>query len=83
MSDDATHPDGGRSALAGLLEFVKTTLVGGTLGRSPAAHVMVPVLIQLDDASQFAFEVDRFADGRRVIFVPSAPDPHAAGPPPR
>jgi uncharacterized membrane protein len=46
-----------------------------SLDKSPAAHTMVPVLIHFDDAAQLAFEVDRQADGRRVIFAPSAPDP--------
>lgn len=42
-----------------------------------AAGSMRPVLIHFDDAAQLAFEVDQLADGRRVIYVPSAPDPRA------
>lgn len=42
-----------------------------------AAASMRPVLIHFDDAAQLAFEVDQLADGRRVIYVPSAPDPRA------
>ncbi|HXJ20134.1 MAG TPA: hypothetical protein VMT03_07865 [Polyangia bacterium] len=34
-----------------------------------------PVLVHFDDYSQVAFEVDRTADGRRVIYLPSAPEP--------
>jgi uncharacterized membrane protein len=41
---------------------------------APSMH---PVLIHFDDAAQLAFEVDRLADGRRVIYLPSAPGPRA------
>jgi uncharacterized membrane protein len=34
-----------------------------------------PVLIHFDDYAQIAFEVDRAADGRCIIYVPSAPEP--------
>ncbi len=34
-----------------------------------------PVLVHFDDYAQVAFEVDRTADGRRVIYLPSAPEP--------
>jgi uncharacterized membrane protein len=44
--------------------------------RLPASS-MHPVLIHFDDAAQLAFEVDRLTDGRRVIYLPSAPDPRA------
>jgi uncharacterized membrane protein len=36
-----------------------------------------PVLIRFDDSSQLAFEVDRLPDGRRIIYVPGAPEPRA------
>jgi uncharacterized membrane protein len=48
-----------------------------TLDKSAAASAMHPVLVHFDDYAQLAFEVDRLADGRRVIYVPSAPDPRA------
>jgi len=48
-----------------------------TLGKSTAASSLRPVLIHYDDSAQLAFEVDRLADGRRVVYVPSAPDPRA------
>jgi uncharacterized membrane protein len=48
-----------------------------SLDRSPAAKGMVPVLIRFDDAAQLAFEVDHLPDGRRVIYLPGAPDPRA------
>jgi uncharacterized membrane protein len=34
-----------------------------------------PVLVHFDDYAQVAFEVDRTADGRCVIYLPSAPEP--------
>ena len=34
-----------------------------------------PVLVHFDDYSQVAFEVDRSADGRCVIYLPSSPEP--------
>ena len=46
-----------------------------SLDKSPAAKGMVPVLIHFDDAAQLAFEVDHLPDGRRVIYLPGAPDP--------
>jgi uncharacterized membrane protein len=40
-----------------------------------SASTLKPVLIHFDDAAQLGFEVDRLADGRRVVYVPSSPDP--------
>ena len=48
-----------------------------SLDKSPATKAMVPVLIHFDDSAQLAFEVDHLPDGRRVVYVPSAPDPRA------
>ncbi len=48
-----------------------------SLDQSPAAKTMIPVLIHFDDAAQLAFEVDHLPDGRRVIYLPGAPDPRA------
>jgi uncharacterized membrane protein len=48
-----------------------------SLDRSAAASSMRPVLVRFDDYAQLAFEVDQLADGRRVIYIPSAPDPRA------
>ena len=45
--------------------------------KNGAALTMRPVLIHFDDAAQLAFEVDRLPDGRRVIYIPSAPEPRA------
>jgi len=36
---------------------------------------MKPVLARFDDASQVAFEIERDADGRVVVYIPGAPDP--------
>lgn len=48
-----------------------------SLDKSAAAASMRPVLAHFDDYTQLAFEVDHLADGRRVVYVPSAPDPRA------
>jgi len=48
-----------------------------TLDKRAGASAMRPVLIHFDDAAQLAFEVDRLADGRRVVYIPSSPDPRA------
>jgi uncharacterized membrane protein len=42
-----------------------------------AAAAMRPVLIRFDDAAQLAFEVERLADDRRVVYLPGSPDPRA------
>jgi uncharacterized membrane protein len=34
-----------------------------------------PVILRLDDAWQFAFEVERVEEGHVAVFVPGAPDP--------
>jgi uncharacterized membrane protein len=38
---------------------------------------MHPVLVHSGGQSQLAFEVEQLDDGRRVIYVPSSPDPRA------
>jgi uncharacterized membrane protein len=48
-----------------------------TLDKNTAASTMRPVLIHFDDAAQLAFEVDQLPDGRRVVYIPSSPDPRA------
>jgi uncharacterized membrane protein len=48
-----------------------------TLDEGAASSSLRPVLIHFDDSAQLAFEVERLADGRRVVYVPSAPDPRA------
>ena len=42
----------------------------GALGQS----VMKPVLVSFDDQQQFAFDMERLADGRVVLYLPGAPD---------
>ncbi len=48
-----------------------------TLDKRAGASAMRPVLVHFDDAAQLAFEVDRLADGRCVVYIPSSPDPRA------
>jgi uncharacterized membrane protein len=36
-----------------------------------------PVLAHFDDCAQLAFEVDALADGRKVVYLPSSPDPRS------
>jgi uncharacterized membrane protein len=48
-----------------------------TIDKRAAQSAMQPVLIHFDDSSQLAFEVDRLPDGRRIVYVPSAPEPRA------
>ncbi len=43
--------------------------------RGGSSSGMRPVLIHFDDSAQLAFEIERLADGRCVVFVPSAPEP--------
>jgi uncharacterized membrane protein len=70
-----------RKAEAGVLwnipgyGFIKA--LADSLDKSAGSSSMRPVLIHFDDAAQLAFEVDRLPDGRRVIYVPSAPEPRA------
>jgi uncharacterized membrane protein len=45
--------------------------VGGTAG----SGALRPVLVSFDDHQPLAFEVERLADGRVVVFLPGAPDP--------
>jgi uncharacterized membrane protein len=48
-----------------------------SLDKSPSACSMRTVLIHFDDSAQLAFEVDHLPDGRKVIYIPSSPDPRA------
>jgi len=40
-----------------------------------STSAMKPVIINLDDSSQVAFEVEKLDSGKSVIYVPSAPNP--------
>jgi uncharacterized membrane protein len=55
--------------------FVKA--LTDNLDRHAAGAGLSPVLVHFDDYAQLAFEVDRLPDGRRVIYLPSAPNPRA------
>jgi uncharacterized membrane protein len=48
-----------------------------SLDHSASAAAMRPVLVHFDDYAQLAFEIDQIGDGRKVIFLPDAPDPRA------
>jgi uncharacterized membrane protein len=45
-----------------------------SLDENPASSSLQPVLVHFDDCAQLAFEVDQLSDGRRVVYVPGAPD---------
>jgi uncharacterized membrane protein len=53
--------------------FVKT--LTASLDKKAATEAMRPVLVHFDDYAQLAFEIERLADGRRVVYVPGAPEP--------
>jgi len=42
----------------------------GALGQ----QVLKPVMLTLDDQQQIAYDIERLADGRAVVFVPGSPD---------
>jgi uncharacterized membrane protein len=52
-------------------------LARGSIGRRARPFRMRPVMVRFDDHAQLAFEVDRLGDGRKVVYVPSAPDARA------
>jgi uncharacterized membrane protein len=77
-----------RTALAGkLAQSLETKVLGKipayTLLKSKAESVlrpediadMCPVLGRFDDSWQLAFEIERMAGGKVVVFLPGAPDP--------
>lgn len=37
-------------------------------------HVLRPVLLTIDDQQQLAYDIERLADGRAVVFAPGSPD---------
>jgi uncharacterized membrane protein len=77
-----------RTELAGrLAQSLETNVLGKipayTLLKSKAESVlrpediggMCPVLARFDDSWQLAFEIERIAGGKVVVFLPGAPDP--------
>jgi len=77
-----------RTALAGkFVKSLETDVLGKipayTLLKSKAESVLrpediggiCPVLGRFDDSWQFAFEIERIAGGKVVVFLPGAPDP--------
>ncbi len=55
--------------------WIKTVIAG--FGGEREIEGFLPVLVELDDMSQLAFEMERSADGMVVIFFPGAPDPRS------
>ncbi len=53
--------------------FVKS--ITGSVAPNDEESSLRPVLANLDDATQVAFEVERLDDGRVVVYVPGAPNP--------
>jgi uncharacterized membrane protein len=47
----------------------------GSLTGGEEEKELAPVLARFDDAWQVAFQVERTADGRVVVYIPGAPDP--------
>lgn len=52
--------------------WTKTVMAG--FGGEREFEGFLPVLVELDDMSQLAFEMERSADGLVVVFFPGAPD---------
>jgi uncharacterized membrane protein len=48
-----------------------------SLDKRAATASMRPAIVRFDDYSQLGFEVDALADGRKVVYMPGAPDPRA------
>jgi len=48
--------------------------LGSAVGDQERQKTLKTVLVRLDDQAQMAFEVERLADGRVVVFLPGAPD---------
>jgi uncharacterized membrane protein len=48
--------------------------LGTAVGDEERRKTLKTVFVRLDDQAQIAFEVERLADGRAVVFLPGAPD---------
>jgi len=48
--------------------------LGTAVGEEERQKTLKTVFVRLDDQAQIAFEVERLADGRAVVFLPGAPD---------
>ncbi len=48
--------------------------LGTAVGDEERQKTLKTVFVRLDDQAQIAFEVERLADGRAVVFLPGAPD---------
>jgi uncharacterized membrane protein len=48
--------------------------LGSAVGDEEREGKLETILVRFDDQAQIAFEVERLADGRAVVFLPGAPD---------
>jgi uncharacterized membrane protein len=48
--------------------------LGSAVGDEDREKKLKTVLVRFDDLAQIAFEVERLADGRAIVFLPGAPD---------
>ena len=51
--------------------------VTGGIRDEDAEELLKPVLVRFDDQFQFAFEVERVADGLVAVYLPGSPDPRS------
>ena len=49
-------------------------LLAGNIGGDEHAPSLIPVTVQFNEYSRLAFESERLADGRVVVYLPGAPD---------
>lgn len=61
----------------GLVKALTDSVDTGTTDGGSLRATMRPILAHFDDYTQLAFEVDRLDDGRRIVYLPSAPEPRA------
>ena len=54
---------------------IKAMTLGLGLGGTTGSAAFRPALVSFDDHQLLAFEVERLADGRVVVFLPGSPDP--------
>ncbi len=49
-------------------------LLAGNIGGDENRPTLIPVTVTLNDLSRIAFETERLADGRVIVYLPGAPD---------
>jgi uncharacterized membrane protein len=50
-------------------------LLAGKIGGDENRPTLIPVTVSMNDSCRVAFETDRLADGRVILYLPGAPDP--------